>query len=390
MRILATAYDFRPRLGGIATLTHELLRALARIEGVELRVLAPASDGAAAFDSSSTLDIRRFRVSGKGAPDAVPLAMAIAREALSWRPDLVLNFLWMPDGVGSLLASPVLKSLGIPYYVFAYGKELLESRATLKKRLRQAASPLKRAVFGSAKGAFAISQFTHDLIEAQCGLPREKIRFAYPGIDPAQFRPGPKPEDLLDAYRLRGKKVFLTVTRLEDYKGVDRVIAALSKLRDAHPDARYLVCGTGPDRFRLETLARHYRVADRVVFAGAIPHERLQDHYNLADVFIMLSRDAWESTDVEGFGIVFVEAAGCGKPSIGGRSGGIPDAVGDEKTGWLVDSEDPADAARAMDAALRDPELVRAKGERARERALRGFTWDRMAESVLEAIRVRD
>lgn len=394
IRLLATAYDFRPRLGGVATLTHELLRAMSGFDGVELKVLAPRMKGAEDFDRGSALRIERIRTSGTGAPDALPFSLAVAREAVTFRPDAILNFLWIPDGAGTLAAAPVLRSLGIPYYVFAYGKELIESRANLKKRLRGAAAPLKRAVFGHAAGTFVISHFTRDLVLAHCGADPARIHFAYPGIDPTQFHPGPKPEDLLERYGLRGKKVFLTVTRLEDYKGVDRAIAALSRIRDSHPDARYLICGTGPDRARLETLARHYRVADRVVFAGAVPHERLRDHYNLADAYIMLSRNDWDSPDVEGFGIVFLEAAGCGKPSIGARSGGIPDAVGGEEMGWLVDPEDPADAARAMDAVLRDPDLAKAKGERARARALAGFTWQDMAATVLRTVeggrRVRD
>ncbi|MCM2322546.1 MAG: glycosyltransferase family 4 protein [Oligoflexia bacterium] len=385
-RILATAFDYRPRLGGVATLAYELVRALGRIEGVEVRLIAPEGPGAAEFDRDSGIATSRVRLP-QAALAPVPLSARLTRELLSWRPSAVLNLLWLPEGVASFLASPVRAPLGIPYFVYGHGVELLESSATTKKRVRAAFSPAKKAVFRGARQVFANSAFTRGLLSAHCGVPDERIRIAHPGVDPALFFPEAPAADLIARYGLEGKRVFLTVTRLEDYKGVDRAISALRWVQEKHPEACLLVCGEGPDRERLESIARHYRVRDRVVFAGAVPAGRLRDHFNLADAFVLLSRSNWEAPHLEGFGIVFLEAAACGKPGIGGDSGGIPDAQGGEPYGWLVDPHDDRAIAAAMLEVLEHPERARAKGEAARRRAVEGFTWDRMAATVLATMK---
>lgn len=386
LRILATSYDYRPRLGGVATLSFELLKAMRGFEGVEVRLLAPEHPKAAEFDATSGIETVRLALPAVAARSVLPLAGAITREAIRRRPDAVLNLLWLPDGAASLLSLPLLTARGIPYFVYAHGVELLESRLTFKKRLRGALSPFKRSVFSGAAGAFTNSSFTRELLLRETGLPAADVHVAHPGVDPEEFFPSEPAPDLVALHGLKGRRVLITVSRLDDYKGVDRVIAALPAVRERHPDVLYLVCGEGPDRSRLESIARHYRVEEQVRFAGAVPFGRLRDYYNLAEVFLLLSRAELETPNIEGFGIVFVEAAACGKPSIGGASGGIADAVGESETGWLVDPNDPAAVARAVIESLDRPELTRRKGEAARERALRELTWKGMARSMLEPI----
>ncbi|MCM2280121.1 MAG: glycosyltransferase family 4 protein [Oligoflexia bacterium] len=385
-RILATSFDYRPRLGGVATLAHELLRALGGSHGVEVRLIAPRLPGGEGFDRGSGVATRRVPLP-KAALAPVPLAASLGRELLTWRPDALLNLLWLPEGVASLLLAPLRAPLGIPYFVYGHGVELLESDLNLKKRVRSALSPAKRAVFRGARGVFVNSGFTRALVIRECRVPEARVRIAHPGVDPRAFFPEAPARDLLERYELRGKRVFLMVTRLEDYKGVDRAISALRWLKADFPEARLLVCGEGPDRARLESIARHYGVGELVVFAGAVPAGRLRDHYNLAEAFLLLSRSNFEAPNIEGFGIVFVEAAACGKPSIGGDSGGIPDAIGGPENGWLVDPYDDRAVAKAMREVLERPEEARARGEAARARATGELTWDRMAATLLETMR---
>jgi phosphatidylinositol alpha-1,6-mannosyltransferase len=387
LRLLISSFDYRPRLGGVATCSFELARALAKLPGLRVRVLAPRNAGGGDFDAAHAIETARTALP-REATAAIPLiAASFAREVATYRPHAIINMVWMPGGVASLVNRPLLAAMRIPYFVVAHGVEVLESGSTLKKRLRRRLSPLKRAVFGRAASVFAVSDYTRARVHAECGVPPERIRVVYNGVNPELFSPGPRPPELVREHGLDGKFVFLTLARLEAYKGVDRAIASLRHVVPAHPEVRLLVCGEGSDRARLEQLARHYRVREHVVFAGAVPFERLADYYRAADCFVLLSREDLEAPNVEGFGLVFLEAAACAKPSIGGRSGGIADAVGPAECGWLVDSTDDREIARVMREALADPAGTRRKGEAARKRALEQYTWAHMAERVLEEIR---
>jgi phosphatidylinositol alpha-1,6-mannosyltransferase len=167
------------------------------------------------------------------------------------------------------------------------------------------------------------------------------------------------------------------------------VIRALPAVLKQVPDAAYLLVGDGPDRRRLEQLARKHGVADAVVFAGEVPNQELPDYYNLCDAFVMLSRDRCLKTGGslgEGFGIVFLEAAACGKPAVGGRSGGIPEAVSDGVSGLLADPLDVPAVAQTITQLLQDPDLAHRLGEQGRKRVMEQFTWQRSCEDLLNAL----
>lgn len=386
IRVLATAYDYRPRLGGVATCAFELLTALSRQPGVELRLIAKAGPDDLAFDRASKIPTRRVRLPGEAVLGIPVLMSEISRELLTWKPDCVLNFLWLPCGAATWAASSFQK---VPYFVFAHGVELLESNRTWKKRARRLAAPMKRSVLRNAASVLAVSQFTRDVVAQECGIARERIEVVYNGVDPESFFPAGPAADLLARHGLEGKRAFVTISRFDDYKGIDRAIGAFSRVAKLHPDARYLVCGDGPDRARLEGLVRSRGLEGRVIFAGSVPHDRLRDYYNLAHAFVLVSRDDFAAPNFEGFGIVFLEAAACGKASIAGRSGGIGDAVVDGKTGWLVDPNDEEAIAAAMIESLENLAKTSALGEAGLARARGELTWDRMAERVLACMRAK-
>ncbi|HTY08051.1 MAG TPA: glycosyltransferase, partial [Candidatus Edwardsbacteria bacterium] len=150
--------------------------------------------------------------------------------------------------------------------------------------------------------------------------------------------------------------------------------AALPAISATCPDLRYVVVGEGPDLPRLRSLAGELGVLDRVTFTGRLDDAAVVALYHACDLFLMPSRTTLEPPNVEGFGISFLEAAACGKPVIGGRSGGIPDAVIDGITGLLVDPNDPRQIAAAALAVLRDPGYARSLGKAGRERAA-GRSW---------------
>ncbi len=213
----------------------------------------------------------------------------------------------------------------------------------------------RRATLAQADAVVAVSRFARDSLIRLMDVPPEKISLIPNGVDLARFTPRPRRADLVARYRLAGKRVLLTVGRLSERKGMDRVIQALPRLRATHPDLVYLLVGEGPFRAQLEAAASP--CVENVVFAGAVPADELVDHYALADVFIMANR-ALANGDTEGFGLVFLEANACGIPVIAGRAGGSGDAVTHEVNGLVVDGDDPEVIAAALarllgDAALR-------------------------------------
>ena len=392
LKLLLTSFDYRPRLGGVATCSYETAKALSRFSDVQIRFMSPrgtSRDADEGFDSHHLFETKRVLLPSTAAAAIVPWAARIATETLLWQPDAILNFLWMPCGVASLLATPGRAIHQTPYFVVTHGVEVLESNRTFKKRLRAQLAPAKNGVLKNAAGVFAVSNFTADLVATNCGVAREKITVIYNGVDSGIFHPTAKPADLMQKYNLEGKHVFLTVTRFESYKGVDHAIGAMKQVVQRIPNAVYLVCGDGSDRARLTALVKKHGLENYVIFSGPVAGVRLKDYYNLCDTFVLLTRDDRKAPNVEGFGIVFLEAAACAKPAIAGKSGGIPDAVADGETGWLVPPEDENLIAAAFIEAVENPDKTRRLGLNALRRAREKFGWDQVALKILNQIRQR-
>ena len=159
------------------------------------------------------------------------------------------------------------------------------------------------------------------------------------------------------------------------------MIEALPAILDHSPDVRYAVAGIGPDRERLEKLVHKRGLGDRVRFLGGVSDHDLPAFYNLASVYVGASRRA-ERIGVEGFGISLVEASACGLPVVAGNSGGIPDAVRDGETGFLVPPEDTAAFADAISRLLGDTALARRLGENGRRAVEAHFNWDRVVRDL--------
>ena len=386
MKILIVASDYRPALGGIATYAFELARAMAQL--AEVRVLAPSRPGSGEYDSGQKFTTIRVPLPSGSISAIAPLSAAITYQAATWRPDVILCFLWLPDGAATYLALPVLTTLRIPYFIVAHGVELLESQSTVRKRVRGWLAPANQAVLKHARAIFPNSHFTQQLLAEKCGVKFSSSKIIFPGVNLEKFSPGPKALDLLSIHGLARKKVFLTVTRLVDYKGVDRVISAMRKVHARFPDAIYVVVGEGDDRARLESLVRHYDLEECVRFVGRVEETRIAEYYRLADCVVLCSREDWLTPNVEGFGLVFLEAAATGKPAIAGESGGISDAVVNGTTGWLVDPEDEGAIATAMLDALKHPHELEKRGKQARDRVLAEFTWKQVAEKFHKELQI--
>lgn len=212
------------------------------------------------------------------------------------------------------------------YILVAHGVEV--SRELSSSRLRA----LRRA-----DQVWAVSEWTRQRLIHLTGVEASKISLLPNTYDDSRFTAGSKPASLNVRYGLEpDEQVILTVARLaasEAYKGYDRLLQAMPAILERGKSVRLIIAGKGDDRQRLESLARDLGIAERVTFAGFVPDEELADHYRMADVFAMPSTG-------EGFGIVFLEAMGCGTPVLAGNQDGSVDALADGELGLLVNPTD--------------------------------------------------
>jgi phosphatidyl-myo-inositol dimannoside synthase len=376
-RILIPAYDFKPLLGGVANYVHELAVQFSR--RARVHVVSRKLPGMEEFDRDLPYRITRIRVP-YSAIFATPLFARTLREMIRREPpDAILCPMWLPDGAACRWA---VGGGPIPYFVSAHGTEVFKDFATLRNSVRTVlARGLKRRVFQQAEKVFPVSAYTGRGVLAETGAEEDRVVVVHNGVNPAIFRKtGVSPAEEA-RWRPRGERLLLTVTRLYPYKGVDRMLEALPAIAQAVPGVKYLVVGEGPDLPRLEQLATRLGLQERVSFLGRRTVAEIVSLYNLADLFVLLTRE--EPPDVEGFGLVFLEAAACGLPSVGGRSGGIPEAIEEGHTGWLVDPCDPEAIAATITELLGSPERLR----RASESCLRTAperTWERAADRIYQ------
>lgn len=223
------------------------------------------------------------------------------------------------------------------------------------------------------------SHFTKRILTDTFGVSPERISVLHPGVEYLRFQP---PRVINTPGWPDARKRILSVGRLVEHKGFDRVIEASAQLVEHGLDVGCIIVGTGQDRPRLENLALSLGVADRVRFAGFVSDADLPAHYWSCDLFALLSRQPPSAAAVEGFGIVFLEAAACGKPAVGGRSGGTADAVVDGETGLLVDPASINEIVSALRKLLTDAELARRLGETGRRRVIEEFDWSRRGAEV--------
>jgi len=276
------------------------------------------------------------------------------------------------------------RRLGLPYGIILHGHDLL---TTQRRSRAQAHKPMQmRALLGGASVLVANSTFTTGLCaeyleELGIGDARSRLRTVPLGTDPALFRPGLPTEEVRSRYQLPpGGRWLVTVARLTPHKGVDTALRALAALGPGFEDVRYLAVGSGHQAPKLRQLAQDLGVADRFHLLSGVPDADLPALYNLGTLYLGLSRRMGQQ--VEGFGISLTEASASGLPVLGGRSGGVPDAVREGETGLLVEPEDIGAVAAAVRQLLGNQELARRLGDGGRAAAETYFNWRRVTEDL--------
>lgn len=381
MNLMLFAIDFKPQSGGIAEFGHQIARGLTDM-GEKVVVVGPDIDGAADFDRQAGYPVVRMNV---GDPARrwpwQRLGRHLERRRVFGevvrRYDVrhVLHADW---GLLSWSASRWGRRIGLPYSVLVHGMEVTPGYSiTVKPK----GGP--QGVRGAAR-VFANSHFTAEVVRS-LGVPDERVKVIHPGVDPVEFQPATAGETERRRLGLGGRKVVLSVCRLVRRKGVDRSIEAMARVARSVPEAIYVIAGDGADRLYLEDLAAEQGMRERVRFLGSVAREELRALYRACDCFLMPSRQL-PGGDVEGFGIVFLEANASGKPVVAGRSGGIPDAVQDGVTGFLVDPEDPEAIAQAVTRLLTDTDLARRMGSAGRRRVEQRFNWQTTVGELRRAL----
>ena len=362
-------------MGGTQTYTVELARRLAEACS-DFAVLAP--DAPLAHESDRQLNYDVFRVPCTTDSmwfRAAPRLLALARKRGF---DATFHVQWTTAPAG--LAARGLS--GIRHvFVAAHGRELLVNKMRTRAT-RTLYNSIRRSVLGRSDKLFPVSNFTRGLL-TEIGINGTPVAVVPNGVDTDRFLP-------VDATSIRrslgveDQAVLLTVCRLVERKGIDSVIRTLPQLRRIVPNVVYLICGEGPDRERLERISREVGVSDVVRFMGRIPDEALTEYYSACDVFTMPARST--PPDVEGFGLVFLEAAACGKPSVALDDGGVPDAIINGSTGLLVGAADDQALLSALAELLGEPHRARDMGIRARDRVMQKATWDVTTSRLLAAM----
>lgn len=377
MGLIFLADDFPPATGGIQTYAAELARAVAET-GEEVRVVARAQPGAEAFDADLPCPVLRVPTGGGYLPAALSLAAGAERAAagLSGPLRCLVCTKWSPEGPGAIWAA---RSLRRPFVLIGHGGEFSHVGGQLVKWLVQ------RAVLRRAALCLANSSYTAGLFR-RAKVQERRIGVIYGGVRPERYRAEPEQiEALRERLGLTGRRVILTVARMVRRKGHEHVLRALPMVTEAVPDAAYLVVGDGPLADELRALTHELKLHQSVVFAGAVADEDLAACYGLCDVFAMPSVPV-PGELAEGLGLAYLEAAAAGRPSVGTRFGGIPDAIADGETGLLVEPADDAGLAEALIELLADPERTQRMGQAARERVEAQFTWSCVAERFLEQV----
>jgi phosphatidylinositol alpha-1,6-mannosyltransferase len=375
------AYDFCPSEGGIQTFMRSLVEADI---GVSWTVLSRQADRPVMdcpdnvvrtairpqlrFVDKLWLKMRRGRFDLRELI-AFQTHRKLTRLARRKRAD----FVFADQLCSALSVHRAARKAGIPWGVAVHGKELLDS------------DRMARELLGDADFVIANSTFTSELARAR-GAKASSVRILHPCVDTDVFVPPASKRTAKRELAIEGRETLVTVAHLVQRKGHELVIEALPALRAIYPQILYLIVGRGPYEGALRAKAAALGVVDAVRFCGYVSSQDLPLYYGAADIHVMPSTC---EGDVEGFGIAFIEAAACGTPSVGSRSGGIPDAIIDGETGVLVESGSVDELLQAILRMLGDESLLDRMGYAARDRVEKqfsGLAFERNLKTVMAQI----
>ncbi len=389
-RTLLVSEIFPPRIGGSGRWFWEIYRRLPR---EAFRVAAGEDPNQDAVDRDADLAIHRLPLTFPTRflrPRSLPGYRAAWKRLRRLVRDEGIEVVHCGRAVPEGLLGLALKlGAGVDYAVFAHGEEVNLSNPEPRP------PRLSRRVYGSRELAAMVglvlskadylvanSDSTRAILTGRWGLPRARLRRLYPGVDTRLFRPAAADDGVRARLGWTGRRVVLTVGRLQKRKGHDVLIAALPAIRERLPDVLYAIAGDGEERPALERRARELGVAGSVQFLGEPNDAELVRCYQQCDLFALPNRAI--GGDIEGFGIVLLEAQACGRPVLAGASGGTAETLREGETGRIVACEEPAGLAAAVVEMLSDSDWLARAGTAAREWAVATFDWEIAAGRAAE------
>lgn len=374
MRLLVITELYLPTKGGTAVWFDEVYR---RLGGKEIHVVTADVPGAAEHDLHHPNTVHRVRLQRHWwlKPESLgmyaKLLWRAANVALTNKIDAVHTGRVLPEGLVGWLVAGLVR---VPLVVYAHGEEITTWRQPGKFKMM-------RFIYRHADIVVANSEFTRgELIKL--GVDERRIHLISPGVDVERFRPCLFCDDLKEVIGFApNEKLILSVGRLSRRKGFDMVIRSMPELISQGIAVRYALIGIGEDQAYLSNLSRELGIEDRVHLLGHVSPADLPRWYNACDVFAMPNRDI--NGDTEGFGMVFIEAAACGKPSLAGIAGGTGSSVIEGVTGQRIDGNSIQEVANCLCKLLAHPDLAQALGAQGRKRALREHSWQHVAEKTM-------
>jgi phosphatidylinositol alpha-1,6-mannosyltransferase len=357
--------DFGPRAGGIETFVHGLIE---RLPKGSVIVYTSAQPKTADFDAEwlRDYDIEVIRDRSKillPTPRVINICQRIIKERKITR---VAFGAAAPLGI---MARAMRRAGAQKIVALTHGHEVWWAKVP----------PFSFAIRYMSKEIDALTylgSYTKDEIsKALNKSDKSKLVQIAPGIDVDHFVPTDSSE-LRAELGLTDKSVIISVGRLVHRKGQDKLISALPQIRAAIPNVHLVLVGVGPYQNHLEKLAGKLEVADCITFIGRINYADLPKYICVGDLFAMPSRSRFFGLEVEGLGIVYLEASSCGLPVVGGKSGGAPDAVLVGETGVVVDGTNTFEIAEACIELLNNPELCALMGANGRAWIIENWRWE--------------
>lgn len=377
-KILFVTNDFGPRSGGIESFVMGLIERLPRNS---VTVFTSSQGNTVDYDAkwSSDYGVLVIRDRSTMLLPTPRLARSIAKIAQQGAFSAACFGAAAPLG----LLAPILRKAGIPRIVsLTHGHEVWWAKVfPFSWAIRRIGNHVDALTY--------LGDFTKQSISrALSPKARDAMVRIAPGIDISHFSPDPTSNVLRTEVGLKDKAVIVSVGRLVPRKGQDRLIQALPLIRETVPNAHVLFVGEGSYRKKLEELVRDNGMQEHVTFVGRVSYSQLPAYFKCGDVFAMPSRSRMGGLEVEGLGIVYLEASGCGLPVIAGNSGGAPDAVVDGVTGIVVDGTNVNEIAAAIVRVLSDPVKMKTMGLRGREWVAAGWSWEIWAEKFAQLLGV--
>lgn len=385
MNILLITQDFPPKLGGIETYSYQLAKQW-HLSGYKVVVVTVSQskfqEEEKIFDAAQPFIIERIK-----APNPILLAVLIKSRlkglVAKYRIDTLFHSQWL-----TAVKSCKLKAKGAINNVFVaiHGRELVFNPYQSVPFLAQWYRAKMRYVFKNCTHIFSNSNYTASVLNdiGLLGYDKTKTTVSALGVEPEQFKPIPREQAFetlgIDKIHLN-KVIVLNLARLIHRKGADLTLKALANLKERNSTAPFyfLIAGDGPFLKELKEMTKTLAMSENVQFVGKMFSHQLSAVYSASDIFVMPSRS--NKADFEGYGIVYLEAALNGLPSIGCNSGGIPDAIVDKQTGYLVEQENVEELSQKLELLINDKALRQAIGEKGKERAKK-MSWANISQLI--------